>query len=140
MKEKINNLPLPVVIIAAIALLGLAGWAISSRIQSDNGSYTANMDRNRYMAEMKKQMSGGQGGGSQYSASGSMQSRGAGGAPGGGSMQRQMMNRGGGGATDKCKAADQAECQVAGCLRGACPADRWAAKRTTIKKLSKLSL
>ncbi|MFM7187685.1 MAG: hypothetical protein ACKO14_07690 [Armatimonadota bacterium] len=97
MKEKINNLPLPVVIIAAIALLGLAGWAISSRIQSDNGSYTGNMDRNRYMAEMKRQMSGGQGGGSQYSASGQMQSRGAGGAPGGGSMQRQMMNRGGGG-------------------------------------------
>jgi hypothetical protein len=97
MKEKINKLPLPVVIIAAIALLGLAGWAISTRIQSDNGSYTANMDRNRYMAEMKKQMGGGQGGGSQYSASGSMQSRGAGGAPGGGSMQRQMMNRGGGG-------------------------------------------
>ncbi|MFY8051826.1 MAG: hypothetical protein ACOVP2_04350, partial [Armatimonadaceae bacterium] len=97
MKEKINNLPLPVVIIAAIGLLGLAGWAISARIQSDNGSYTVPMDRNRYMAEMKKQMGGGQGGGSQYSASGTMQSRGAGGAPGGGSMQRQMMNRGGGG-------------------------------------------
>ena len=83
MKEKINNIPLPVVIIAAIALLGLAGWAISSRIQSDNGSYTANMDRNRYMAEMKKQMGAGRGGGSQYSASGSMESRGAGGRPGG---------------------------------------------------------
>jgi len=95
MKEKINNIPLPVVIIAAIALLGLAGWAISSRIQSDNGSYTANMDRNRYMAEMKKQMGGGQGGGSQYSASGNMESRGGGGRAGGGQMMNQM--RGGGG-------------------------------------------
>jgi hypothetical protein len=95
MKEKINNIPLPVVIIAAIALLGLAGWAISSRIQSDNGSYTANMDRNRYMAEMKKQMGAGRGGGSQYSASGSMESRGAGGRPGGGQTMNQM--RGGGG-------------------------------------------
>ena len=94
MKENINNIPLPVVIIAAIALLGLAGWAISSRIQSDNGSYTANMDRNRYMAEMKKQMSGGQGGGAQYSASGNMESRGAGGRSGGGQM---MQMRGGGG-------------------------------------------
>ena len=96
MKEKINNIPLPVVIIAAIALLGLAGWAISSRIQSDNGSYTANMDRNRYMAEMKRQMGGGQGGGSQYSASGSMESRGAGGRPGGGQTMNQMRGGGGG--------------------------------------------
>ena len=95
MKEKINKLPLPVVIIAAIGLLGLAGWAISSRIQSDNGSYTGNMDRNRYMAEMKKQMGAGRGGGSQYSASGSMESRGAGGRPGGGQTMNQM--RGGGG-------------------------------------------
>jgi hypothetical protein len=98
MKDKINKIPLPVVIIAAIALLGLAGWAISSRIQSDNGSYTANMDRNRYMAEMKKQMGSGRGGGSQYSASGSMESRGAGGRAGGaagGQTMNQM--RGGGG-------------------------------------------
>jgi hypothetical protein len=94
MKEKINNIPLPVVIVAAIALLGLAGWAISSRIQSDNGSYTANMDRNRYMAEMKKRMNSGPGGGSQYSAAGNMQSQGAGGRSGGSQM---MQMRGGGG-------------------------------------------
>ena len=97
MKDKINKLPLPVVIIAAIALLGLAGWAVSSRIQSDNGSYMVNMDRNRYMAEMKKQMGTGRGGGSQYSASGSMQSRGAGGRAGGGGGQMMQMRGGGGG-------------------------------------------
>jgi hypothetical protein len=97
MKDKINKIPLPVVIIAAIALLGLAGWAISSRIQSDNGSYTANMDRNRYMAEMKKQMGSGRGGGSQYSASGSMESRGAGGRGGAAGGQTMNQMRGGGG-------------------------------------------
>lgn len=97
MKDKINKLPLPVVIIAAIALLGLAGWGISTRIQSDNGSYTANMDRNRYMAEMKKQMGAGRGGGSQYSASGSMESRGAGGRGGAAGGQTMNQMRGGGG-------------------------------------------
>ena len=97
MKDKINKLPLPVVIIAAIALLGLAGWAISSRIQSDNGSYTANLDRNRYMAEMKKLMGSGRGGGSQYSASGSMESRGAGGRGGAAGGQTMNQMRGGGG-------------------------------------------
>lgn len=97
MKDKINKLPLPVVIIAAIALLGLAGWGISTRIQSDNGSYTANMDRNRYMSEMKKRMNSGQGGGSQYSGSGDMQSRGAGGRGGGAGGQTMNQMRGGGG-------------------------------------------
>ena len=97
MKETINKLPLPVVIIAAIALLGLAGWGISTRIQSDNGSYTANMDRNRYMSEMKKRMNSGQGGGSQYSGSGDMQSRGAGGRGGGAGGQTMNQMRGGGG-------------------------------------------
>jgi hypothetical protein len=97
MTEKINKIPLPVVIIAAIALLGLAGWGISSRIQSDNGSYMVNMDRNRYMAEMKKQMGTGRGGGSQYSASGSMESRGAGGRGGAAGGQTMNQMRGGGG-------------------------------------------
>jgi hypothetical protein len=97
MTEKINKIPLPVVIIAAIALLGLAGWGISSRIQSDNGSYMVNMDRNRYMSEMKKQMGTGRGGGSQYSASGSMESRGAGGRGGAAGGQTMNQMRGGGG-------------------------------------------
>lgn len=79
MKEKLNNIPVPAIVLAVVAVLGLVGWFISKQVQSQNGSYTVPMDRTRYMEKMKEQAAQGQ-----YSASGTPgQRRGRPGAGGG---------------------------------------------------------
>ena len=82
MKEKLNQIPLPVIIGVALALLGFAGYMTYRTVEGQNGSYMGAMDRGRYQEEMKKRAGGGQ-----YSASGQPGSRGSGGG------NQQMMER-----------------------------------------------
>ncbi len=85
MKEKINSIPVPVIVVVVLALLGLAGYMAFRTVKSQDGAYIAPTDRNRYMEKMKEQAAQNQGQG--YRTSGdrsSMQGRpGAGGPPGG---------------------------------------------------------
>lgn len=60
MTEKLNRIPVPVIIIGVIAVLGGVGFWISKQVQSQNGSYTVPMDRSKYMARMKEQAAAGQ--------------------------------------------------------------------------------
>lgn len=55
MKDKLNSIPMPVVILAAVAVLGIAGFFMFRTAQNQNGSYTVPMDRTRYMERMKAQ-------------------------------------------------------------------------------------
>lgn len=94
MKEKLNRIPVPVIIIAVIAVLGGVGFWISKQVQSQNGSYTVPMDRTKYMARMKEQAAAGQ-----YSSQGAPGQRGGrpgmGGRPGGGQGGGQQGQAGG---------------------------------------------
>lgn len=66
MKDKLNNIPMPVIAIAVVAVLGLAGFFMFRTAQSQNGSYTVPMDREKYMERMKEQAAQNQGQGQQY--------------------------------------------------------------------------
>jgi hypothetical protein len=90
MTEKLNRIPVPVIIIGVIAVLGGVGFWISKQVQSQNGSYTVPMDRTKYMARMKEQAAAGQ-----YSAQGSPGQRR--GRPGAGGQGAQQGGQAGGG-------------------------------------------
>lgn len=83
MKEKINSIPVPVIAVAVVALLALAGYMAFRTAKSQDGAYIAPTDRSRYMEKMKEQAAQNQG----YKTSGDRTSvpgrPGAGGPPGG---------------------------------------------------------
>lgn len=74
MKETLQRIPAPLIVVAALIILALAGYTIFQRVADDqSGVYNVPMDRQRYMEEMKRQAGGGQApqsGASSYRTSG----------------------------------------------------------------------